>query len=83
VISIFDVDTQYGTIHIHKMADAKGNIAIWKTSSNRLNENATYTIKATVKEHSEYKNRNLPEGTPGRKQTELLRCKILDMKEAA
>lgn len=61
--------TYYGeTNYIYKFADENGNTIVWKTSSfQNLNDGEKYTVKGTIKEHSEYK---------GDKQTTLTRCKI-------
>ena len=56
------------------MKDAAGNVYTWKTANNIGYEDAEgvwqkpeeFTIKGTVKEHSEYR---------GEKQTVLTRCK--------
>jgi len=59
----------YGRTYINKMVDADGNVIVWKTSSTSLEEGAKIRIKATVKEHSEYR---------GEKQTVVLRLKEID-----
>ena len=62
--------TYYGEIqHIYKFADENGNTVVWKTSKGLYNieEGKTYTVKGTIKEHSEYR---------GDKQTILTRCKV-------
>ena len=71
-VSVFSYETHftyYGETHyIYKFTDENGNIIVWKTSSFQdLTENEKYTLKGTVKEHSEYK---------GEKQTALTRCRI-------
>lgn len=53
---------------IYTMKDSQGNIFIWKTGSGNLERGKTYSLKGTIKAHSEYK---------GQKQTELSRCAIL------
>lgn len=77
------------TAHIYTMADADGNCFIWKTRNPLVAEHEdedgfideTYAepgdkvaLKATVKEHGEYK---------GTKQTVLTRCKVNDVRKAA
>lgn len=59
----------YGETHfIYKFSDENGNTLIWDTSScQELKEGDSYTIKGTIKDHSEYK---------GDKQTVLNRCRI-------
>ena len=61
--------TYYGELNfIYKFADENGNTFTWKTGKMlELEEGKTYTVKGTIKEHSEYK---------GDKQTVLTRCKI-------
>lgn len=66
VEGVFDVDTQYGTLHINKFRDEAGNTLVWKTGSFRAETGKTLCLKGTVKAHTEYK---------GEKQTELTRCK--------
>jgi len=57
----------YDMLRIHIMNDAEGNIYIWKTTSEHLEEGWTYQMRGTVKDHTEYR------GTP---QTVLTRCKV-------
>lgn len=57
-------ETQWGWTGIYKITDTDGNVYTWKTSGD-IPEGTT-TIKATVKEHSEYRDV---------KQTEITRCK--------
>jgi hypothetical protein len=57
----------YGVTKIHLMRDEKGNVAKWFSSNARLDEGETYVLKATVKDHEEYK---------GEKQTVLTRCAV-------
>lgn len=74
----FNFETQYGTMFIHNFTDPDGNIVIWKTNSPNIpspdpestppfRDGMTYNVKASVKEHGEYK---------GAKQTVLTRMKI-------
>ena len=60
-------ETFYGISKIHIMRDEQGNVAKWFSSNKALEEGETYELKATVKEHSEYK---------GEKQTVLTRCAV-------
>lgn len=62
--------TYHGELNfIYKFADANGNTFTWKTSKwLELDKGAEYTVKGTIKDHSEYK---------GDKQTVLTRCKIV------
>ena len=59
-------DTDFGTVHIYKMM-VGNDIIVWKTSK-WLDDSQEVTIKATVKEHSEYR---------GEKQTEITRGKVI------
>lgn len=61
----------YGWTYIYRFKDEDGNVLVWKSSSDKFwnevdedEEEVKMTIKATVKDHSEYK---------GTKQTELSR----------
>ena len=73
----FGTDTMY----VHNLVDDNGNVFVWKTSKGIYTANGDYTynvaekgdkvrIKGTVKNHSEYKDE---------KQTELTRCKTLEV----
>lgn len=68
VLKINWFDSIYGTHYIYNMQDANGNVFIWKTACNEIQEGDKVTIKATVKEHNEYR---------GVKQTVLTRCKVV------
>ena len=59
--------SRYGmaTLYIHLMRDDSGNLLVWKTTSRPLEEGVRYTGKATVKEHTVYRDE---------KQTILTRC---------
>lgn len=75
----WDVTFAYctSTQYLHKFKDESGNVYTWKTGSCMYRENSgsykpikegeKVTLKATIKEHGEYK---------GTKQTVLTRCKI-------
>ncbi len=70
--SVFEYKTHftyYGeTNYIYKFADENGNTIVWKTSKfEDVDDGEKYTVKGTIKEHSEYK---------GDKQTVLARCKV-------
>lgn len=58
-------DTDYGTIHLYKIKDERGNVFIWKT--NKALPEKIDTIVGTVKEHKLYGEI---------KQTVLTRCNI-------
>jgi hypothetical protein len=72
VLRVADVDTDYGSLHIHTMRDASGNAIVWKTTSKRLDVGWSGAIKGTVKKHSEYR---------GEQQTELSRVAEPKVKE--
>ena len=69
----------YGTTtnYIYTMKDAAGNLFVWKTTSYlervengeyiKIHRGDRFTLKGTIKEHSEYK---------GEKQTVLTRCRV-------
>lgn len=65
VTKVVSWDGQYGTTHMHLMSDENGNVFKWASSSARLDEGKTFTVRGTVKKHEEYK---------GTKQTTLSRC---------
>ncbi len=52
---IISVDGQYGTTHIHMFRDTAGNVVKWFASRECLSEGKTYSLKATIKNHGEYK----------------------------
>lgn len=64
---VIDTETDYGILHIHTMRDAHGNAIVWKTTSKRLEVNATLALRGTVKKLSEFR---------GELQTELSRCTV-------
>lgn len=65
------------TNYIYTLKDTEGHLFVWKTTSGlgrvengeyrRIEEGERFTLKGTIKEHSEYK---------GEKQTVLTRCKV-------
>lgn len=64
----YSFDTQFGLAIIYKFADQDGNTITWKTSTAMsLKAGNVYTVKGTIKDHTEYK---------GDKQTVLTRCKV-------
>jgi hypothetical protein len=69
VAEYFLGETQYGSMFLIKMKTEEGNIAIWKTGPRDWEIGSTYKIKATVKDHSEFR---------GVKQTVLTRCKKVE-----
>jgi|15BtaG_2_1085339.scaffolds.fasta_scaffold00099_20 hypothetical protein len=56
---IFTSEGMWGVTGIHKMVDADGNDITWFASGSAewLDIGNTYVVKATVKEHSEYRDR--------------------------
>jgi len=69
--SIFESNNDFGLTGIHKIVDDKGNCLTWfaSESTSWLEVDATYKVKATVKDHNEYK---------GIKQTIVNRIKIIE-----
>ena len=64
-------NTQFGYTTINKMADKDGNLFVWKTSSNALDNveiGESLRIKGTIAKHSKYQDEL---------QTELKRCVLL------
>ncbi len=57
----------YEMLKIHNMEDEAGNVYVWKTTSQKMEEGAEYLIDGTVKAHDEFN------GVP---QTTLTRCRI-------
>lgn len=50
------VETAYGAMEIVNMQDSKGNIIVWKTSTNHSMEvDKSYNVKFTVKDQTTYK----------------------------
>lgn len=69
--NLFFYETQFGGMCLYIFEDAEGHQFKWNTSSGfgaDLEEGCTIKVKATIKEHSEYK---------GIKQTVLIRCKLM------
>lgn len=60
------IDGYYGPSYINKLADADGNIFIWKTGRQITERGGIVRLRGTVKDHSEYR---------FVKQTILSRCK--------
>lgn len=68
VKNLYSYDNQYGTVTMIIFADQQGNCFVWKASGNPgVTVGDTYSVKGTVKDHTEYK---------GTKQTLLTRCAI-------
>lgn len=60
-------DSQFGTVYFNNFEDAQGNMVLWKTGTFTGEEGKEYTVKATIKAHSEWRDG---------KQTEISRAKI-------
>ena len=54
VIGIYTTDGRFGTTYIHHFVEGEGNRVVW-FGSKSLEEGQTYTGKATIKKHTEYK----------------------------
>lgn len=62
-------DSMYGVTYLYTFKDAEGHVFIWKTANYlECQDGSELTLKATIKDHSEYK---------GTKQTQLTRCKVI------
>lgn len=75
LVKIFSYTTVYGATCIgatciHKFSDIEGNTLFWKTSPKGMEEGSTYSVRGTIKEHSEYN---------GQKQTVITRCKYMEV----
>jgi len=69
---VADVDTDYGSLHIHTLrVQNTGEALVWKTTSKRMDIGWSGRVRGTVKRHSEYR---------GQKQTELSRCTVVEPK---
>ena len=68
LFNIIELEGYYGLSYLYLFKDNEGNIFKWITASKKLENNTAYKIKATIKNHEEYK---------GIKQTVLTRCKVL------
>lgn len=66
VTQIIDLESEWGSTHLHMFIDEAGNVFKWFSSSARLNIGTTYKLRGTVKDHVDYK---------ARKETVLTRCK--------
>jgi hypothetical protein len=67
VTKIIPSQSDFGSVSIHKMVDASGNIATWFSTGKELEAGKTYKITGTVKKHHEFR---------GIKQTVLTRCSV-------
>lgn len=67
VNKIITCSTKFGYSYLNSMEDKDGNVVIWFSSQNVLEEGKEYFVKGTVKEHKEFK---------GIKQTILSRCVV-------
>lgn len=60
------VESSFGPCFVNKFEDPEGNILVWFTGQS-FEVDSVYTLKGSVKRHSEYK---------CQKQTELTRCRV-------
>lgn len=67
VDSVRTFSTGFGVQSLFKMLDKQGNVFVWFTSAEDLEQGKTYEIKGTIKAHDSYNNV---------KQTVLTRCKV-------
>ena len=68
VTGCFGFESQYGYTYVNTFKTTDNNVLVWITSSKAFDIGKTLKIKATIKEHKEYK---------GTKQTVLTRVKEL------
>lgn len=73
LVAVFDFESNYGVVHVHKFLTPEGASLVWKTGSDKL-DLGEYEITGSVKEHSEYR---------GELQTVLTRCKARKFEVAA
>lgn len=64
VVTSFSWESDYGVCFRYIMNDGNGNVFTWKTGNYSYEDGKTYTVKATIKDHTEYH---------GVKQTEITR----------
>ncbi len=69
VEKVIAITGEYGVSYIHLMRTPEGNIAKWKTGTERLDEGKEYDFVCTIDAHDDYK---------GTKQTVLKRCKAYE-----
>ena len=67
---IHEIEGNYGCTGIHKLTDSQGNDLVWFASegTNWLDVGVTYAVKATVKGHNSYRDRD---------QTTINRVKVI------
>lgn len=68
VTGVNSFESQFGVTHLNRMLDRAGNVYVWWSSTSDLEQGQAYTLKGTVKEHSDYK---------GTAQTLLSRCTVI------
>lgn len=67
--NIYNGQSDWGAYTRYTFLDDRGNIFVWTSSAEQdLEENKKYTIRGTVKAHSEFK---------GEKRTEINRCEVV------
>lgn len=67
-ISCIETQGFYGTTFINKFLDEQGRLFVWFTTTNSFEQDEEVILKATIKEHSEFREQ---------KQTIITRCKVL------
>ncbi len=67
---VLELANEWGPLRIFVMRDKEGNILIWKTGAAIAQPGERLRLRGTIKAHSEYR---------GAAQTELTRCKVLDL----
>lgn len=65
---VLSFDSHFGVVNVNIFEDQDGNELVWKSSTYRFDEGSRVTLKATVKEHTEYR------GSP---QTIITRGKVV------
>lgn len=65
-------ETPYGEKHMYKIISEDGNVFIWKTQKSLIDGRHKISLVGTVKAHNEFR---------GVKQTEMIRCSVLEQSE--
>ena len=71
VEKVLQLDSMYGTSHLHIMSDADGNVFVWFSSAGACETGKEIVLQGTIKKHDE---RN------GVKQNVLTRCSEVELK---
>ena len=67
VVGVTEMESDFGPVHLYRLADAGKNLFVWFSSSAQLETGKTYKLIGTVKAHKDYH---------GVQQTTLTRCAI-------